>query len=97
MFAVVDLGEMPNPNPLLWSKFHGSKYLIRRGHVGVIPEFNLAHVLKPHQIVQSLFNVVLGLFTGLNNVYRRGQSCRGLPNLYFDTKFTLIASVFWKI
>ena len=68
VFTLVDLGEMPNPNPLLWSKFHGSKYQIRTGYVGVITEFNLAHVLKPLQIVQSLFNAILGLFTGLNKL-----------------------------
>jgi hypothetical protein len=67
------------------------------GLVGVIPEFNLAHVLKPHRIVQSLFNISLGLFKGLNNIYHCGQSCRGLSHLSFDTKITLIASGFWKI
>jgi hypothetical protein len=45
--AVVDLGEMPNPNRLLWRKFDGSNRLIRRGLIGVIPEFNLTHILKP--------------------------------------------------
>jgi len=97
VLAMIDLGEMPNPNPLLWSKFHGSKYQIRTGYVGVITEFNLAHVLKRHQIVQSLFNAILGPFTGLNKLSRCGQSYRGLPHLSFDTKITLIVSVFWKI
>jgi hypothetical protein len=46
MFAVVDLGEMPNPNPFLWSMFHGSNHLIGKGLVGVIPEIDLIQVLN---------------------------------------------------
>jgi len=38
VLATVALGEMPNPNLLLWIKFCGSNHWIRRGSVGVIPE-----------------------------------------------------------
>jgi hypothetical protein len=43
--AVV-LGEMLNPNPLIWIKFCGSNHLVEKGLVGVIPEIHLAHVLE---------------------------------------------------
>ena len=46
VLAVVALGEIPNPNPLLLIKFCGSNHLIRGGLVEVIPEIlkiNLVH------------------------------------------------------
>ena len=55
MFAVVDLGEMSNPNPLLSSMFHGSNHLIGKGLVGVIPEIDLIHVLNFRQTEQFPF------------------------------------------
>jgi len=64
---------------------------------GVIPEVNLAHVRKPHQIRQFLFIAVLGHFIGLNNFCHYGQSCRGIRYLSFDAKITPIASVFLEI
>jgi hypothetical protein len=62
MFAVVDLGEMPNTNPLLWSKFHGSNHLVRMGLVGVIPEIDIIHVLN---FYQTMGKVVVGFNTFL--------------------------------
>lgn len=49
MFAVVDLGEESNPNPLLWSMFHGSNHLIVKGSVRVTPEIDPIHVLNFRQ------------------------------------------------
>ena len=78
MFAVVDLGEMPNNNPLLSSMFHGSNHLIGKGLVGVIPEIDLIHVLNFCQTEQFQFIVILGHLSGLNKFYHCGQSCIGL-------------------
>jgi hypothetical protein len=97
VLAVVDLGEMPNPNPLLRSKFHGSNHLVENGLAGVIPEIHLAHVLDFCQTEQFLFIAILGHLYGINKFYHCGQSCRVLRHLFFDTKITLVASVFWKI
>ena len=98
MLFVIDLGEISDPNPLLWSKLHGSNHLIRKCLVGVIPEVNLAH---PRSETPSdyavLFIAVLGHLSGLNKFCHCGQSCRGLRHLSFDAKSTLIASVFQKI
>lgn len=44
-FAVVDLGGMANPNPILWTMFHRSNHLFRKGLV-VIPKIYLIHVLN---------------------------------------------------
>jgi hypothetical protein len=60
MFAVLDLGEIPNPNPLLWSKFHGSNHLVRMGLVGVIPKIDIIHVLN---FCQTVGKVVVGFNT----------------------------------
>jgi hypothetical protein len=38
VLTAIALGEMPNPNPLIWIKFSGSNCWIRRGIVGVISE-----------------------------------------------------------
>jgi hypothetical protein len=97
MFAVVDLGEMRNPNPLLWSKFHGSNHLVRMGLVGVIPEIDIIHVLNFCQTEQFQFVTILGYLNGLNKFYHCGKSCSGLQYLSFKTRITLIASVFWEI
>ena len=63
---MVALGEIPNPNPLLWIKFCGTNRLFRRGLVGVIPEIDLVYVLKSRQTVQFLFIIFLGNLKGLN-------------------------------
>jgi len=41
--------------------------------VEVIPEIDFVYVLKSCQIVQFLFNIVLGHFSGLNNFFHCGQ------------------------
>ena len=46
--------------------------------VEVIPEIDFVYVLKSCQIVQFLFNIVLGHFSGLNNFFHFRQSTRGL-------------------
>jgi hypothetical protein len=100
MPTVVVLGEMPNSYPLIWVKICGSTYLIRKDLVGVISEIrksDLIQVQKSRQIKQSLFNVILGHFSGLNKFLHCVQSCRGLRHLSFDTKITYIASVIWMI
>jgi hypothetical protein len=66
VLTVVDLGEMPNPNPLLRSKFHGSNHLVENGLAGVIPEIHLAHVLDFCQTEQFLFIAILGHLYGIN-------------------------------
>jgi hypothetical protein len=84
---------MPNPNPLLWSLFHGLNHLIGKGLVGVNPEIDLIHVLNFHQTEQFQFITILGYLNGDNKFYYCEKSCRGLQYLSFDTKITLIASV----
>ena len=63
---MVDLGDMPNANSLLWSMFHGSNHLIEKGLVRVIPEIDLIHVLNFCQTEQFLFITVLNNLIGLN-------------------------------
>jgi hypothetical protein len=97
VFAMVDLGEMENPNPLLWSMFHRSNHLIGKGLVEVIPEIDLIHVLNFRQTEQFQFIAVLGYLSGLNKFHHYEQSCRGLQYLSLDTRSTLISSVFLEI
>jgi len=89
VLIVVALGEMPNPNPLLCIKFHGSKHLIRRGLVGVIPEIlkiNHFHVLYFCHTMQFLFNIILGYLNDLNKFCHFGQSCRGIEYLSLEIR-----------
>lgn len=51
MIILVDICEMPNFNLFLLVKFYGSNNVIKRGLVGVIPEVNIAHVMKSLPIV----------------------------------------------
>jgi hypothetical protein len=66
---VVALGEIPNPNPLLWIKFCGSNRSFRMGLVGVILEIDLDYVLKSRQTMQFLFIIFLGNLKGLNKIF----------------------------
>ena len=70
VLAVVALCETPNHDPILLIKFHGLNRLFRWGLDGVIPKS--CPRSESHQIVQSLFNIVLGLFSCLNKLYPCG-------------------------
>jgi hypothetical protein len=97
VLAVVSLGEISNPYPLIFVKFCGLNPL-SRGHLfGVNLEIILVDLLKSHQIVLSLFLVVLRYLHGFNKICHCGQNCRGLQHLSFDTKVTIIAPVICEI
>ena len=95
VFAVVDLGEMPNPNPLFWSMFHGSNHLMGKGLVGVIPEIGLIHVLNFCKTEQFQFIAILEYLNGLNKFNHTKLKRTSIS--FLDTRSTLIASVVSEI
>jgi len=63
VFIVVDLGKLPNLNPLWLEKFYGLNRLSRGCLLEVNLEISLVHVLKICRVVRSVFIEFLGLLS----------------------------------
>ena len=91
---MVALGEIPNPNPLLCIKFSGTNRLFRRGLVGVILDFSLAHA-RSENLSDCAVYVNLH-FLNLNSLINSDNKSQVVENFntFLLTQIALIATIF---